>query len=120
MRANLQWAAESDADPYTETSPTGADLEFSALFSSVWGTAPIFKHPAFSEEREWRLVLGPVDPAKLSGVHWVERPHTLAPYVEFPLHEKGGTWMTSDGSRGPVRSSDWRETPWATSPAQRE
>lgn len=102
MRANLQWAAESDADPHTETSRTGADLEFSALFAGVWGTAPIFKHPAFSEEREWRLVLGPVDPAKLSGVHWVERPHTLAPYVEFPLHEEGGhlddvRWIAGPG-----------------------
>lgn len=89
MRKSLRWATDTDADPNTITSRTGADLEFSALFSCVWGTAPLFKHPAFSEEREWRLVLGPVDPAKLSGVRWVERPHTLAPYVEFPLHEGG-------------------------------
>lgn len=86
MRESLQRAAETEADPLIETS----DLEFSALFSAVWGTAPIFKHPAFSEEREWRLILGPVDPAKLNSVHWVERPHTLAPYVEFPLHDEGG------------------------------
>ena len=89
MRENLHWAAEADADPHLEISKTGAALEFSALFNAVWGTAPIFKHPAFSEEREWRLILGPVDPAKLT-VHWVERPHTLAPYVEFPLHDEGG------------------------------
>ena len=89
MRENLHWAAETDADPHLEISKTGAALEFSALFNAVWGTAPIFKHPAFSEEREWRLILGPVDPAKLT-VHWVERPHTLAPYVEFPLHDEGG------------------------------
>lgn len=102
MRAQLLRAAASDADPYTETSRTGADLEVSALFSGVWAMAPIFKHPAFSEEREWRLVLGPVDPARLSGVHWVERPNTLAPYVEFPLHEAGGNlddirWIAGPG-----------------------
>ena len=60
MRENLHWAAEADADPHLEISKKGAALEFSALFNAVWGTAPIFKHPAFSEEREWRLILGPV------------------------------------------------------------
>lgn len=85
MRENLQWAADTDADPGIMTSKTGADLEFSALFSGVWGMAPTFKHPAFSEEREWRLILGHVDPAKLPQVHFVDRRHTMAPYVEFPL-----------------------------------
>ncbi|MGE9784389.1 DUF2971 domain-containing protein [Janibacter sp. G368] len=102
MRENLQWAAKTEADSHTETSSKGADLEFSALFSAVWGAAPSLKHPAFSEEREWRLILGPADPSKLNTVHWVERQHTLAPYVEFPLHAEGGhldgvRWIAGPG-----------------------
>lgn len=61
---------------------------FSALRAIKWwvmNAAPLCKHPAFDEEREWRLVVGPIEMQRAEAVHFVERRHTLAPYIEFPL-----------------------------------
>lgn len=73
-----------------------------AIRTAVMSVAPLCKHVGFSEEREWRLVLGPVDPTKLPRVHFVTRENTLAPYIEFPLVDDGSAldgihWIAGPG-----------------------
>lgn len=73
-----------------------------AIRTRVMSVAPLCKDAGFSEEREWRLVLGPVNPTKLPRVHFVTRQHTLAPYIEFPLADDGSTldgihWIAGPG-----------------------
>ena len=63
------------------------ELGYSFVFAAVMGIAPLCKHPDFAEEQEWRLVVGPVDIKEMQTVHFVERRHTLAPYIEFRLCE---------------------------------
>jgi len=64
-----------------------AELIEARIFGAVMEVAPLCKHPAFAEEREWRLLFGPVSVKKVESVHFVERRHTLAPYIEFRLAE---------------------------------
>lgn len=56
-----------------------------AIRSAVMSVAPLCKDHGFREEREWRLVAGPLKPEQHQPVHFVDRRHTMAPYIEFPL-----------------------------------
>ena len=66
---------------------TREDFGWNHIFGAVMGVAPLCKHPGFAEEREWRLLFGPVAVKEVESVHFVERRHTLAPYIEFRLAE---------------------------------
>lgn len=74
-----------------ELLPPGKSLEkfgWDHIFGAVMNVAPLCKHPDFAEEKEWRLLFGPVDLRDVEAVHFVERRHTLAPYIEFALVER--------------------------------
>ena len=81
---------------------TRADVEWRRIFGAVTGVAPLMKHPDFAEEREWRLVFGPTSLKTVGTVHFVERRHALAPYIEFDLTEGDATlddihWIAGPG-----------------------
>lgn len=84
IRRALELAANAQVLPGGKTPE---DFEWSHIFGAVMGVAPLCKHPDFAEEREWRLLFGPVSVKKVETVHFVERRHTLAPYIEFRLAE---------------------------------
>jgi hypothetical protein len=84
IRRGLELAANAEVLP---PGKTREDFGWNHIFGAVMGVAPLCKHPDFAEEREWRLLFGPVSVKKVEAVHFVERRHTLAPYIEFRLAE---------------------------------
>jgi len=82
IRRGLGRAANAEVLPRGQTRE---DYGWHHIFDAVMGVAPLCKHPAFGEEREWRLLFGPVSVKEVERVHFVERRHTLAPYIEFRL-----------------------------------
>jgi Protein of unknown function (DUF2971) len=83
---------------------TREDLGWAHILGAVLEVAPLCKHPAFAEEREWRLVSGLVTVKNVESVHFVERRHTLAPYIEFRLAEGGNVlddiqWIAGPGAQ---------------------
>jgi len=84
IRQGLDLAANREVLPLGQTRE---DLAWHYIFDAVMGVAPLCKHPTFVEEREWRLLFGPTPVTKVERVHFVERRHTLAPYIEFRLAE---------------------------------
>jgi Protein of unknown function (DUF2971) len=84
IRRGLDLAANAEVLPRDKTPE---DFGWNHIFGAVMEVAPVCKHPAFAEEREWRLLFGPVSGKKVETVHFVERRHTLAPYIEFQLAE---------------------------------
>ena len=74
----------------------------SHILEAVMTVAPLCKHPGFAEEREWRLLLGPLGLRGVDVVHFVGRPQTLAPYIEFGLADRDNAlddihWMAGPG-----------------------
>lgn len=55
-----------------------------AFRSRVWELIPFFKDPAFSEEREWRLV-APASRLRSNDIRFFFRGGVAVPYWEFPL-----------------------------------
>ncbi len=84
IRRGFDLAANAEVLPRGKTRE---DFSWHHIFSAVMGVAPLCKHPDFTEEREWRLLIGPVSVKEVETVHFVERRHTLAPYIEFRLAE---------------------------------
>jgi hypothetical protein len=84
IRRGLERTANAEVLPRGQTRE---DYGWHHIFDAVMGVAPLCKHPAFGEEREWRLLFGPTAVTKVERVHFVERRHTLAPYIEFRLAE---------------------------------
>jgi hypothetical protein len=85
-------------------SPEGRleSLEYSHLRLSVFSIAPLFKHPDFVEEQEWRLYTGPINQKAGSRIEFGVRAQTLAPYVEFDLTDDGAPledlhWIAGPG-----------------------
>ncbi len=58
----------------------------SLLMSDVSNLAPVFKHPAFDEEREWRIVVGPFV-SILTDVCFRPGKSMLIPYCNFSLRD---------------------------------
>jgi hypothetical protein len=88
IEARITRGLELATDP--ELLPRGKTHEefgWNHIFDAVMGVAPLCKHPDFAEEREWRLLFGPVSVKKVETVHFVERRHTLTPYIEFQRSE---------------------------------
>lgn len=84
IRRGLELASNAEVLPRGKSRE---DFGWSHIFGAVMGVAPLCKHPDFAEEREWRLLFGPVSVKQVEPVHFVERRHTLAPYIEFRLVE---------------------------------
>ena len=89
IRFGLGVTASAAKNPGPYTKPFG-EAGFGQIYGQVMALAPLCKHPDFAEEREWRLVFGPTDVRKVSPVHFVERRHHLAPYIEFRLTDEDG------------------------------
>ena len=51
--------------------------------------APALENPSFEEEREWRLVRGPLDGPDVGEVRFRPGKYAVIPYREFTLAEKG-------------------------------
>lgn len=86
IRRGLELAGSAEALPAGQTRE---DFGWSHIFGAVMEVAPLCKHPDFAEEREWRLLFGPVSVNEVEAVHLVERRHTLAPYIDFRLTDAG-------------------------------
>lgn len=84
-----------DIDPVTALN------KLMSFLSEVIIVAPMFKHPAFAEEREWRLVSAPL-PAGHKGLGFREGRSTLVPYVPFPLEGPGLPFSLAEVVVGPT------------------
>lgn len=82
IRRGLELAEDPDSLP---SGKTREDFAYGHIYGAVMGVAPLCKHPDFAEEREWRLLFGPVSVHTVQPVHFVERRDTLAPYIDFRL-----------------------------------
>ena len=80
------------------------------IFGAVFGVAPLCKHPDFAEEREWRLLFGPTGVRQVPSVHFIERCHTLAPYIEFPLTDDNAALDGIEWVAGPGPQQDRANT----------
>jgi hypothetical protein len=58
---------------------------FADFYKSIFRFLYSFKDPAFSEEKEWRVVLADINNANLDKVPFREMRGTIVPYVEMPL-----------------------------------
>jgi hypothetical protein len=99
IRHSLELAANAEVLP---PGKTREEFGWSHIFDALMGVAPLCKHPDFAEEREWRLLFGPVSVTDVEMVHFVERRQTLAPYIEFRLAEPDDVlhdihWMAGPG-----------------------
>jgi hypothetical protein len=84
IRRGLELARSADVLPRNKSRE---DLAQKHIYGAVIGVAPLCKHPDFAEEREWRLLNGPVSVREGTSIRFVERRHTLAPFIEFALTE---------------------------------
>jgi hypothetical protein len=57
IRRGLDLAANAEVLPRGKTRE---DFGCNHIFGAVMEVAPLCKHPDFAEEREWRLLFGPV------------------------------------------------------------
>jgi hypothetical protein len=64
---------------------------FSSFFTAFSRYAPLFKHPSFAEEREWRIVLPGLPPEGRSAIQYRFGRGTLVPYRVIPLVCSAGT-----------------------------
>jgi hypothetical protein len=71
---------------------------FAERFTRIAAT---FKHPSFSDEREWRLISPPIGPSH-KRVKYREGSSTVVPYYEFELPTDGDVLQVSTLIAGPT------------------
>jgi hypothetical protein len=77
--------------------------EFSGLISHrVWSLAPTFKHPSFSEEREWRAVSQPI-PWTDDGISYRVGPSCIIPHYKLKLQDDHDKPVISQIMVGPSK-----------------
>jgi hypothetical protein len=99
IRRQLDSVSRTEVPPHGRTRE---DHAYRNIHAAVVTVAPLCKHPAFAEEREWRLIIGPLAAKKADKVHFVERQHTLAPYIDFRL---------AGADDGPLDNVHWMAGP---------
>jgi hypothetical protein len=88
----------------THPDPTTWRQEIIAPFLyRFYSLAPLLKHPAFSEEREWRLVLSPSMRGPSDRVKFQARAGLLIPYYEFSLGDIRNKLILGEIVIGPHR-----------------
>ena len=85
------------------------------LVSEFYQWGPLFKHPTFAEEKEWRLIAGPAD--YFDGrIKYRGGRYTLVPYVEINLQVKYSNPSTKGDDLGfhdiLVGASPLSDLPW--------
>lgn len=75
---------------------------FSSFFTAFSRYAPLFKHPSFVEEQEWRIVLSGPPPEGRAGVRYRIGRGTLIPYRVIPLERAPGMSPMTEVVIGPT------------------
>lgn len=91
LEDNLKQIIEETDQKYSDNiasmSKDSIEIELAANFyMKFFNHAPIFKHPKFKEENEWRIIAGPPQIEKVSKeIKFRSGPSMIVPYIEFPL-----------------------------------
>jgi hypothetical protein len=102
VRDAIRAAIEPFDDPvYARGHQDPAAAVSNSLFAHMMNLAPVFKHQAFSEEREWRLI----SPLLREGFEFRAGPLGLVPYVRFGLPEQDGKLRITDVFVGPTQDA---------------
>jgi hypothetical protein len=88
-----------------EGDPKRARERALSLLADIVAVAPMLKDPAFSEEREWRLVSAPLSPTG-AALRFREGKSFLIPYREVSLTTKGRPIPITDVVVGPTPHPD--------------
>ena len=97
LEAVLQYVAD-DLTPSTEASARSHFSAFSAMEGDILQLSALFKHPAFAEEKEWRLISETIYSATSDRVKLRPGSMSLVPYMEFTLDHDGSKFV----ERGPI------------------